>query len=80
VPIKNYTTEVPANRSLAEIQEALVKHGATGMLYKYEQGTGRVEALQCLLRVKDKDVNFFSACALATIPTGIESAGSETLG
>jgi hypothetical protein len=58
MPIKNYTTVVPANRSIAEIQEALVKHGATGVLYKYEQGTGRIEALQFLLRVKDKDVTF----------------------
>src|SRR5712691_3528911 len=58
MPIKNYTTSVPANRSIAEIQDALVKHGATGVLYKYEQGTGRIEALQFLLRVKNQDVAF----------------------
>src|SRR5262245_33102321 len=46
MPIKNYTTTVPANRSIAEIQDALVKHGATGMFYQYEQGTRRIEALQ----------------------------------
>ena len=28
------------------------------MLYKYEQGTGRIEALQFLLRIKNKDVTF----------------------
>jgi hypothetical protein len=56
--IKNYTTTVPANRSIAEIQEVLVKNGATGTLYKYEQGTGRIEALQFLLRVKSQDVAF----------------------
>jgi hypothetical protein len=49
MPIKNYTTIVPANRSISKIQDALVQHGATGMLYKYEQGTGRIEALQFLL-------------------------------
>jgi hypothetical protein len=58
MPIKNYTTTVPANRSISEIQDALVKHGATGMLYKYEQGTGRIEALQFLLRIKNQDVAF----------------------
>ena len=58
MPIKNYTTEVPANRSIVEIQDALVKHGATGVLYQYEQGTGRIEALQFLLRIKNKDVTF----------------------
>src|SRR6266536_5126163 len=36
-PIKNYTTVVPANRSITEIQAALVAHGTTSMLSKYEQ-------------------------------------------
>ena len=58
MPIKNYTTQVPAHRSISEIQDALVMHGATGMLYKYEQGTGRIEALQFLLRIKNQDVAF----------------------
>ncbi len=35
--IKNYTTVVPANRSITEIQAALVGHGTTSMLSKYEQ-------------------------------------------
>jgi hypothetical protein len=58
MPVCNYTTSVPANRSIAEIQDALVKHGATGVLCKYEQGTGRIEALQFLLRIKNQDVAF----------------------
>ena len=33
---KNYTTIVPANRNIAERQDALVKHGATGLYGKYE--------------------------------------------
>jgi hypothetical protein len=59
MPIKNYTTTVPANRSISEIQDALVQHGAMGMLYKSEQGTGRREALQFLLRIKNQDIAFF---------------------
>jgi hypothetical protein len=58
MPIKNYTTRVPAKQSIEEIQTALVKHGATGVLYKYGQGTGRIEALQFLLPIKGKDVAF----------------------
>ena len=58
MPTKNYPTIVSANRSIEEIQSALVKHGATGVLYKYEQGTGRIEALQFLLPVKDQNVTF----------------------
>ena len=55
---KNYTTTVPANRSVAEIQDALVKNDATGVLYKYAQGTGRIEAIQFLLQIKSQDVSF----------------------
>jgi hypothetical protein len=58
MPTKNYTTTVPANRSISEIQDILVKHGATGMLYKYEQRTGRIGALQFLLRIKNQEVAF----------------------
>lgn len=35
--LKNYTTKVPANRSIEEIQTALVKYGASGVLYEYEK-------------------------------------------
>lgn len=53
MPIKNYTTSVPANRSIQEIQETLVKHGATDVLLKYELGTGRIEALKFVVRMVD---------------------------
>lgn len=56
--IKNYTTTVPANRSIEEIQTALVKHGATGVLYEYEQGTGRIVALKFVLPVEGNKVGF----------------------
>jgi hypothetical protein len=58
MPIKNYTSKVPANRSIAEIQDALVNHGATGVLYEYEQGTGRIAALRFRLLVRDQEVTF----------------------
>lgn len=58
MPLKNYTTKVPANRSIDEIQSALVKNGATGVLYEYEQGTGRISALKFLLPVKGNNVGF----------------------
>lgn len=58
MPIKNYTTIVPADRSIKEIQDALVKHGATGVLYQYEQGTGRIDSLLFRLPVNGRDVSF----------------------
>lgn len=56
--IKNYTTSVPANRSIEEIQSSLVKHGATGVLYEYEQGTGRIAALKFKLSIQGNDIGF----------------------
>lgn len=43
--LKNYTTKIPANRSVQEIQDMLQRHGATGVLLNYEKGTGRIESL-----------------------------------
>jgi hypothetical protein len=56
--IKNYTTKVPASRSIEEIQQALVKHGATGIMYQYEQGTGKIEALKFVLPIEGNPVAF----------------------
>lgn len=58
MPLKNYTTKVPADRSIQEIQTALVKNGATGVLFEYEKGTGRIEALKFLLEVNGKKIPF----------------------
>lgn len=58
MPIKNYTTTVPANRSVNQIQEMLVKHGAKGVLFEYEQGTGRIQALKFLLTMQGQDISF----------------------
>lgn len=58
MPIKNYTTSVPASRSIEEIQSALVKNGAVGILYEYEQGTGRIEALKFKLQIDGNVVGF----------------------
>jgi hypothetical protein len=58
MPMKNYTTKVPATRSIEAIQTALVKHGATGMLYEYEPGTGRIAALRFRLPLHERTVSF----------------------
>lgn len=58
MPIKNYTTKVPAHQSIKEIQDSLVSHGATGCLFEYEKGTGRISALRFRLPVDEKDLAF----------------------
>ena len=39
MPIKNYTTKVPAAQSVAEIVGALAAHGATKIQQDYEAGS-----------------------------------------
>lgn len=56
--IKNYTTKVPASRSIQEIQDSLVKHGATGIFMEYEQGTGRIHMLKFVLTLEGKNLPF----------------------
>jgi hypothetical protein len=58
MPIKNYTREVPAHRSIQEIQTALAKNGASAIAFEYEQGTGRVQALNFKLPFNGADVTF----------------------
>ena len=56
--LKNYTTEVPANRSIQEIQEILQKHGVSGSMMEYEQGTGRIESLEFKIDVNGQTWGF----------------------
>jgi hypothetical protein len=56
--IKNYTTKVPASRSIQEIQDSLVEHGAIGFQMIYEKGTGKISSLQFILDVKGKEIPF----------------------
>jgi hypothetical protein len=55
VALKNYTTKVPANRSIMEIQEMLQKHGAAGVLTEYEKDTGRIAAISFRINVAGQD-------------------------
>ncbi len=58
MPLKNYTTQIPANRSIQEIQEMLQKHGASGSMIQYEVGTGRVESLSFRMNVNGQNWDF----------------------
>lgn len=56
--LKNYTTKVPASRSVNEIQEMLQKAGAIGVLLEYEKGTGRIEGLSFQIEFDGKKMGF----------------------
>lgn len=56
--LKNYTTKVPATRSVTEIQEMLQKHGASGVLIEYEHGTGRIAGLSFQMTIGEQKIAF----------------------
>jgi hypothetical protein len=60
--IKNYTTKVPAGRSIEEIEQALMKHGATGILKEWEKGTGFMKSVKFMLSIQGKNVGFALPC------------------
>lgn len=56
--LKNYTTKIPASRSLQEIQDMLVLRGATGFMTEYEKDTGRILQITFGLDLDGKRVGF----------------------
>lgn len=56
--LKNYTTKVPANRSVQEIQDMLQGAGASGVLLEYEKGTGRISGLSFQIEFDKKKMGF----------------------
>ncbi|MDB5057217.1 MAG: uncharacterized protein JWO59_689 [Chloroflexi bacterium] len=38
MPIMNYTTKIPASRTIAEIQRILARYGASAITTRYEEG------------------------------------------
>jgi hypothetical protein len=57
VPIKNYTTEISAMKSIGEIQGCLVAHGARSIMINYDENREPV-SLSFLISIKGKDMPF----------------------
>jgi hypothetical protein len=59
MPIKNYASRMPAAQSVAKIQDMLVSHGATGIMFDYEPGTGRIQSLKfAIAYIDDRGLRF----------------------
>ncbi|GAF74960.1 unnamed protein product [marine sediment metagenome] len=56
--LKNYTSKVPANTSLAYIERKLVQHGATRILKTYDSERKRVTAMCFAMEIDGVDVHF----------------------
>lgn len=55
--IKNYTSQVPANRSVMHIEERLVKQGAKNILKLYDKSQ-RLEGVAFIISVSGNDMPF----------------------
>ena len=56
--LKNYTTKVPANRSIQEIQEALAGAGASGVMMDFDPPTGNAVGLTFAIDVNGRFLNY----------------------
>lgn len=66
--ILNYTTKISAERTIAEIQQILVKHGATKIMVDYEDG--KPSAVQFGLKLNNQLVGYKLPCNY----TGVQQA------
>lgn len=74
--LKNYTTQVPANRSIAEIQDMLQRGGATGILLEYEKGgTGRIKELCFKMELEGNTLMFRLPLRLAEAKKAMQDQG-----
>ncbi len=57
MPLLNYTTSVSADKSIAAIQKALAKAGASAILHEYDQ-SGNIIALSFRIKLDANDISF----------------------
>lgn len=57
MPILNYTTGIPVEKTVSEIQKCLVAHGARGILCEYD-GAGEIEALSFKIQIEENVMSF----------------------
>lgn len=56
--LKNYTTKVPASRSINQVQEALAETGASAIMMDLDPATGKVSGLMFAIEIRGNFVNF----------------------
>jgi hypothetical protein len=55
--IKNYTTDVPVERTIAEIQKILAQNGARGIALEYDEG-GSIKDIFFKIKLNEKELPF----------------------
>lgn len=57
MPLLNYTTSIPADKSITEIQKMLAKAGASAIMTEYDD-VGRIHALSFRIKLGENEVSF----------------------
>jgi hypothetical protein len=55
--IKNYTTDIPVDQTISEIQRLLAQNGARGIALEYDE-SGRIKGIFFKIRLHDKELPF----------------------
>jgi len=61
MPLFKYTTQVPTDKTIAEVQKLLIANGASAILLEYD-GEGYIKALSFKLRIGEEDAGFNLPC------------------
>lgn len=72
MPIMNFTTSVPVDRSVGEIQKALARAGADSVSVEYREGT--VTAVRFVLKMNGSPVAFRMPCNVAGVLEALRRA------
>lgn len=56
INVKNYTSQVPANRSVQKIEDCLVKHGAKNIIKLYEDK--KLIGIAFVMDIKGREISF----------------------
>lgn len=56
--VKNYTSTVPASRSVQHIEDRLVKHGANRIFKLYDDTTRRLQGIAFTIAIDGKEIPF----------------------
>ncbi len=72
MPIKNYTTKVPASKTVGEMQEILAKHGASRVIANSEHPAGEWYVSEDLAAKAWND-RYERECAMSDMETGFQA-------
>ena len=81
MPLKNYTTQVPAERTIAEIEKLLAKFGASDIWKQYDN-SGNVKGLNFIVKTTMGEIPFklpANAEAVRTVLTEKRKKGLKSI-